>query len=62
MNKKVGNGDEISVDLENSIVVIIKTGEVIQCEKMGEHALSILNAGGIKKLMKQKYGNKNVNQ
>lgn len=56
LSKKLQDGDEISVDILEGIVTIHSTGEVIKGEKMGKHALDILKAGGIKPLMKAKYG------
>ncbi len=38
------------------IVTGQETGEVLECEKLGEQAMKILGAGGIKPLMRARFG------
>ena len=54
--EKIKNGDEITVDIIAGQITVKGTGEVLSCPPMSEHALSILSAGGIKPLMRQKTG------
>ncbi len=53
---KVKNGQTLAADIANGSVTIKETGEVLPCEKIGDHAMSILSAGGIKPLFRAKYG------
>ena len=53
---KVKAGDEITVDIAGGKITLHGTGEILSCPPMGEHALSILSAGGIKPLMRKKLG------
>lgn len=48
LSKKLKNGDEIEVNVADCTVLVVSTGELLQGEKIGEHALNILNSGGIK--------------
>ncbi len=54
ISKKVKNQDNITVDLKKGEVTIVETGEILPCEKIGEYAMSILEAGGIKTLFKSR--------
>ena len=51
---KLGHGDAIEIDIETGKITIISTGEVLPCDRMGEYAMSILEAGGIKPLFRAK--------
>jgi 3-isopropylmalate dehydratase small subunit len=57
LSKKLKNGDEIAVDLFEGTISILSTNEILKAEKVSNHTMSILKAGGIKPMMKQKYGN-----
>lgn len=46
--QKLRNDDEIEVNVAEGTVLIVSTGEVLQGEKMGDQAMNILKAGGIK--------------
>lgn len=48
ISQKVKMGQQLSVDMEDGIVTILDTGEVIQGEKLGSHILQIIKAGGVK--------------
>jgi 3-isopropylmalate/(R)-2-methylmalate dehydratase small subunit len=52
MAAKVCSGDEISADIIEGKITVLKTGEIISCPPMSPHALSILSAGGIKPLIR----------
>ena len=54
--QKVQPGQTLTIDLETGAVTIAETGEVLPCEKLGEQAMSILEAGGIKPLMRKRLG------
>jgi len=58
VGQKVQSGQSIEVDLAEGVSKILETGEVLPCEKMGEHAMGILEAGGIKPLFRAKMGKK----
>ena len=55
ISKMVKEGHTLEVDVLCAAVTIMETGETIQCEKIGEHAIGILRAGGIKPLFCEKY-------
>ena len=54
--QKAQPGQTLTVDLEAGTVTITDTGEVLPCEKLGEQAMNILEAGGIKPMMRKKLG------
>lgn len=45
-------GDRLAVDLDAGLVTILPSGERFSVEKLGEKAMEILQAGGIKNLMR----------
>jgi len=47
-------GDELAVDLQAGTVKNLRTGEVLQGERISDYAMNILNAGGIKPLFREK--------
>jgi len=50
------NDDQVEVNIEEATLVNCKTGQVYQGQKIGDHALDILRAGGIKPIMRERYG------
>lgn len=54
INKYVLEGDRLSVDLLAGTVKIERSGEVLKGDKIGDFAMSILAAGGIKPLFKER--------
>lgn len=54
ISQELKDGDEIEVDIEEGTIKVINTGKVIQGDKIGEYAMSILEAGGIKPLFRTK--------
>ncbi len=54
--QRVRPGQTLTIDLEDGTVAVSETGEVLPCEKLGEQAMKILGAGGIKPLMRKKLG------
>ena len=56
ISKHVKEGQTITLDLEKGEVTILETGEVFPCEQLGDQALMILEAGGIKAMMRERFG------
>jgi len=52
ISNQLKDGNEIEVDIVEGTVTIINTGEVLQGDKIGEHAMAILEAGGIKPMFR----------
>ena len=57
ISKNVKAGETLTLNLDEGTVKSEETGRVFQCEKLGEQAVKILEAGGIKPLMRAKFGN-----
>lgn len=55
LSTQVSGGDLLEVDVRTAAVVNVTTGQRFQGEPMGEYALSILEAGGIKPLFRSRY-------
>lgn len=55
IREKVKDGMTLTLDLEKYQVTIQETGETYPCEKLGDQALKILEAGGIKPLMRKRF-------
>lgn len=58
IGKQVKPGQSLTLDLSLGTVTVAETGQVFPCEKLGEQAMKILNAGGIIPLMKEAYGSR----
>lgn len=54
--KHVQDGQTVRLNILEGTVTIEETGEVLQAEALGDKAMEILSAGGIKPMMKEKYG------
>ena len=52
----VQDGQTIRLNILEGTVTIQETGEVLQAEALGDKAMEILSAGGIKPMMRTKYG------
>ena len=52
----VNDGQTLRLDMTAGTVTIAETGEVLPAEALGEKAMEILSAGGIKPLMRARYG------
>jgi len=52
ISQKLSDGDEIEIDLIEGKITITVTGETLSCDKIGDYAMSILEAGGIKPLFR----------
>lgn len=56
ISKHVESGQTVTLDLGSYTVTVKETGEVLPCEQLGDQALKILEAGGIKPLMRKRFG------
>ena len=56
LREKVQDGQTVTLDLEKGTVTIEETGEVLTCEQLGDQAMKILEAGGIKPMMRHRFG------
>ena len=54
--KHVEDGQTITLDIISGKVTIEETGEVLQAEALGDKAMEILSAGGIKPMMRKRFG------
>lgn len=54
ISRELKDGDEIEVDIEEGTITLIKTAKLFQGEKIGEYAMNILEAGGIKPLFRER--------
>lgn len=54
LREKVAEAETISLDLERGVVTLA-SGETLAAEPLGEKALEILTAGGIKPLMRRRF-------
>ena len=53
--KHVQDGQTITLDITAGTVTIEETGEVLQAEALGDKAMEILSAGGIKPMMRARF-------
>ena len=56
ISKHVQDGQTLRLDLNAGTVTIEETGEVLHAEALGGKAMDILEAGGIKPLMRKRFG------
>jgi 3-isopropylmalate/(R)-2-methylmalate dehydratase small subunit len=56
ISKKVQSGQTLTLDLAKGTVTVAETGEVYPCDQLGDQAMKILEAGGIKPLMRKRFG------
>lgn len=56
ISERAKEGQTLTLDLEAGTVTIQETGEVLNCDQLGDQALSILEAGGIKPMMRERFG------
>ena len=54
ISSRVKDGQLIELDIEAGELTIKETGEMLKTDKLGDYAMSILEAGGIKPLMREK--------
>lgn len=51
----VKDGQTVTLDIDAGTVTVAETGEVLKAEALGDKAMEILAAGGIKPMMRAKY-------
>ena len=56
ISRHVRDGQTLTLDLDAGTVTVRETGETLPCEQLGDQALKILEAGGIKPLMRARFG------
>ena len=56
IGSRVRDGQTLTLDLDRGTVTVEETGEILPCEQLGEQAMLILEAGGIKPLMRARFG------
>ena len=56
ISRHVQDGQTLTLDLEAGTVTVHETGEVLPCEQLGDQAMKILEAGGIKPMMRARFG------
>ncbi len=58
ISQHVSDGMTLSLDLVAGTVSVLETGAVFSCDQLGEQQKMILEAGGLKPLMRKKFGAK----
>lgn len=56
ISKHVKTGQTLRLDLAAGTVTVDETGEILHAEALGDKAMEILEAGGIKPLMRKRFG------
>lgn len=56
LHEHVRSGEHVTLDMEAGTVTILESGKVLPCERLGDQAEKILEAGGIKPLMRRRFG------
>ena len=55
ISRHVRSGQTLQLDLNSGTVTVEETGEILQAEPLGDKALEILQAGGIKPMMRARF-------
>ncbi len=58
ISEAVKAGETVDIDMSTGKIVVEESGKELTSEKMGDQALMILEAGGIKPLMRKRFGKK----
>ena len=58
ISKEVEAGQTLTLDIEKGQITVKETGKVYSCDKLGNQAMKILEAGGIKPMMRARFQNK----
>ena len=59
IGKKVKDGQTLTLDMEAGTITIDETKEILCCDQLGEQAMKILSAGGIKPMMRARFATGN---
>ena len=62
ISQKVKEGQTLTLDFVKGVVTVQETGESYPCEALGEQAMKILAAGGIKPLMRARFAKEKAEQ
>ena len=52
ISKEVKDGQELTLNIAKGTVTVKETGKVYTCDRLGDQAMKILEAGGIKPMMR----------
>lgn len=55
ISKEVEAGQTLTIDIEKGTVTVQETGKVYPCDRLGDQAMKILEAGGIKPMMRERF-------
>lgn len=58
ISKEVEAGQTLTLDIEKGQITVKETRKVYSCDKLGDQAMKILEAGGIKPMMRARFQNK----
>lgn len=56
ISRELENGMSVTIDMEKGTVLVPETGKTYPCDRLGDQAMKILEAGGIKPLMRARFG------
>lgn len=56
ISKEIQPGQELTIDILNGTIQVTETQKIYKCDKLGDQAMKILSAGGIKPLMRKRLG------
>lgn len=59
ISQEVEAGQTLELDIEKGTVKVAETGKVYPCDRLGDQAMKILEAGGIKPLMRARFQKEN---
>lgn len=55
ISREVEAGQTLTIDIEKGCVTVAETGKVYPCDRLGDQAMKILEAGGIKPMMRARF-------
>ncbi len=58
ISREVEAGQTLTIDIEKGTVTVLETEKVYPCDRLGDQAMKILEAGGIKPMMRARFGKK----
>lgn len=56
ISREVEAGQKLTIDILEGTIKVKETGKVYLCDKLGDQAMKILEAGGIKPMMRARFG------